>query len=607
MMRRNRLLRISLGDVPKGAGRRIPEAKHPEQVHYDPKLAKPQETPQLLGDLGAAVFKRREPLFTPGAAPRRFYVNKATAWFFQEIDKGVRSPWCVGLYLVMAFLAARKVFGLSSGYVWEERDYRATMGTDNTSSSINFTQSHNMAVGITNKSSKAADTATIFDSSIATPIEELSEHQAPRLVHTERSEATVSKTGEPADMVVIERREYNKSTMRDSVYRMVQYIYDDDVQETADDAKALKKADRDVAKFEKKKAEWLNSLSMARRQERARPDHVHAMVRCKGIDSAKNCVPEPGDAQSESVRKILLAMGPTHVLRDPAKLNRRDRFTAEKEIDTNILLLGMRGAEIPNALRQFNNFKFDIVEKDPSMVRIARTMLGFKETTGTSVTVGDPLYFIRRHAAEPKRKRYDLVIVDALDGKGRLAPDFSRLEFIEGIRNSMAQAGVVAVNIPNDDAQYYYHCLQNWRIAFDNRMMILAHCQTTQNTILMAFQDDASRGKPIMGSCGAPHEFAELVKAFITFYPRDKDVRFDLLKEIDPLFFRIVNAGDRLPLQNSLPPNHPALRDPKYLEKIAGGGVSAAAAFADGASVYERGTVSSVRYTAAPKDGTKEY
>lgn len=617
MIRRTKLIRISLGDIPQGStSRRVPEPKTAtDHGRYDPKLSRPP--PQdFLGDMNTAMF-RREQRVSPGVAPRRYYINKYTALFFTELDKGTRSPWVVGAYLICAALACRKMYYLTYGYMYEEREHNATMRPDNAYiSNIPFVESHNLAVGLHNKHEhRMHETGNIAGASLTHDAEDKSAVQPPRLIHTEKSEALADPLKSlPADMVLIERREYDREAGRDSIYRMVQYIYDDDVAETGDDAKLLKKLDKDVTAFEKKKYEWLNALPMAKRQARARPDHVHGLVKCRGIDaSSNNCVTIQGDAQSETVRKLLLGLGPTHILRDPSDIYARNRLSEFKEPDTNILVMGLRAGELPTAVRQFSNFKIDVVEKDPALVRIARNFLGFKEYATMKLSIDDPLYYVRHLAAEPNHKRYDFVVVDALDGKGRLAPQYSRLEFIDSIRNVMAKAGVVAVNLPNDDAQYYFQCLQNWRMGFENKLLLLAHCKSTQNTVLFAFQDDAERGKPTMGSCGSPYEFADLVKSFITYYRKDYSFNFDLLKEIDPNFFTILSAGQKMELRQVLPPNHPAMRDKKYYAKVSGGidegyiGASAFYSENNKSSAYDKGSISNADHNRPAKGADRVY
>ena len=352
-------------------------------------------------------------------------------------------------------------------------------------------------------------------------------------------------------------------------------------------------------------------------QSMIKEDHIHGQIKCssvsRGLDGDKkagggngrfgNCVPTFGYLEAETSRKQLLVLPVAHMLRDLNDIYMRKRFTVFKDIQQTALVVGLRSSELVQNLQAFPHIQLDIIERDPALVRIAREFFGLKIPGSTKLTITpDPVQFIQRqavtkleggsvagskgtvkmhgsdvgsiaaavlpqaiHGQNKTSRGYDMVFLDAVDAKGRLPVGYSTLDFVSGVRNIMSGRGVVVLNIPNDDPKYLYNVVQNWRLGFDNQMLLLTHCKSTQNTLLYAFQNEVGRGEATFDSVGGVEEFREVVLSFLR-HQRNilrNNMLVDLSLEVSEDTFRILEPGKRYDIAHFLPPNHEALKGSK--------------------------------------------
>ncbi|CAD2212724.1 hypothetical protein, conserved [Angomonas deanei] len=314
-------------------------------------------------------------------------------------------------------------------------------------------------------------------------------------------------------------------------------------------------------------------------------EFVHGLVKCKAVTSENNCVPYAGQVEEEITRKFALTLGPVHILRDAAKLVAPWRLTFVKQPQIETLIVGLHGGGLPRWLSSaFPNFNVDVVERDGSLARVCRNYLGFRESSNLRLWIGDPEDYIRhvavqgltkdtdgRTAKEASSKRYDLVMIDAIDGNGNLSSRYGRLEFINSVRNAMSNAGCVAIALPNQQGQFVYNMVQNWRMGFTGRTVVLVHCMTSPVTMLMTFQDNAERGKANIGSVANVDEFSDLLRSHLKHYGPNR-VPFDLTGEINRDNFKVLEPGRSYDLAAYLPPGHPDVGK-RSKEKKSGGGI----------------------------------
>lgn len=466
------------------------------------------------------------------------YLNRFTKFVLQEIDKGMQSIWVVLLTGGLVSIASYRVI---TNILAPSREL-AVIRT--ASSKAPLSDSHNAFWGLRPSVPAGYRTETMTDT-----VE--SDLKRPSLVHSERS-----SVNSDIEWILLELSEFDTSRGDDVYYRSVHGLH------VAQPAAALSEADKKKNEHELNyKAASGKSRNMI--DESPTLGHIHGQVKCKGITSENNCVPYAGTLSDELSRKLMLALGPVFILRDAAKVLLPWRYTFAKEVPTNTLVFGLHGGELPRWLSAaFPNFNLDVVENDAGLVKMARRYLGFRESSNLHLHMLDPIEYARQLASREVEKRYDFVIIDCVDSDNRLSTNYGRLEFINNIRNGLSPAGVVAVNLPNKDPQYVYNMVQNWRMAFPLRTILLVHCTTTDNSVMLAFQDSPDRGKAGFGTCADVNEFQMLLKAQASHYGNNR-VGFDLLAEVTEENFRIFNASKEYPLEYYLPAHHPFVRKQK--------------------------------------------
>ncbi|ESL09274.1 hypothetical protein TRSC58_03009 [Trypanosoma rangeli SC58] len=518
--------------------------------------------------------------YTVGQRPRRQFINKVTEFFFRELDKGLASPYVVLSTGALLALVGWKVMVY---YVEPNRQQNAVWRRPQ--SRVPLSDAHNAFWGldIGGNGWKGLPTGRHLAETMTETVEEAL--RRPTLVHSEDSEVCGTR-GEVLSVACMQLPEYDAQVGDDVVYRSVHYIQGStrashmlpvtsatgDAAATGASASAAAAGPVGTVGGQTASGKAHTLLAKDAAVEEDAPSYfscmpargaaaIYGMVKCRSVTSLNNCVPYAGHMESEYARKMMLALGPVHILRDVAQTSFPLRFTTVKEAPVSALVCGLHSGEIPRWLSTaFPNFYVDVVERDGTLARVCRRFMGFQESNNLRLYIADPVEFLRRTAVPEVGRRYDLIMLDVSDGTGRVSTQYGRLEFINSVRNSLTGAGCVVASLPNEDGAFLYNMVQNWRMAFAGRTVLLMHCVTSPQTLLMTFQDDAARGKANFGSVANVEEFKDLLRTKLAHYGTWR-VPFDLTGEVSDKNFRILHPGAVYPLAAYLPAGHPQLRD----------------------------------------------
>ena len=191
--------------------------------------------------------------------------------------------------------------------------------------------------------------------------------------------------------------------------------------------------------------------------------------------------------------------------------------------------------------QQFPHFKLDIVEPDGGLIRAARSYLGFQERDGITLALDEPHQYLRRRVLTDKK--YHGVFVDMLDENGNIPTTMCKLETLTNMRESMNERAVVVMRMPNHDERRMAAVVQNWRMAFDARTVLLVHCRTEPFSILMTFNDTGEKGMPKFGFVNNVEDFKQNLRGAIFNNPRRFNV--DLMAEIDEKNYQQLLPGKK--------------------------------------------------------------
>jgi spermidine synthase len=115
-----------------------------------------------------------------------------------------------------------------------------------------------------------------------------------------------------------------------------------------------------------------------------------------------------------------------------------------------ILLIGLGGASMQKFLHDLlPETVLETVEIDPAVVWIAQKFFGFEPDDNQIVHVGDGRAFI-----ENSKKRYDIIFLDAY-GPDSLPYSLATQEFLEAVRDRLAEGGVVCSNLLTGNPQFW--------------------------------------------------------------------------------------------------------------------------------------------------------
>lgn len=368
-----------------------------------------------------------------------------------------------------------------------------------------------------------------MDAAQSSSAEAASAMRPPQLVHSEPSELRVRPTSDNPSgemgLVGLELSEFDPVIQDHIYYHSIHYVGASGATSSSSISSSSSK-DTHASK-----GTTATTAAAAEGMEGSYPDYmpargeglIYGMMMCKAVTAQNNCVSCAGGLGTVAARKLLLTFGPVHFLHDSARTFMPLRFSFVKQAPARTLIWGLHSGELPTWLRRaYPNFPVDVVEPDGALVRLCRRFMGFQESSNLHLLVADPMAYLRQLAAPAAKEdgivcdsgaRDDLVLIDAVDGARRLPTQFGRLEFLHNVRNSMSNNGCVAVALPNRDATFVFRMVQTWRMDFGDRMVLRAHCATTLCTILVTFQDNATRGKANMGSAANVAEFQNLLCA----------------------------------------------------------------------------------------------
>jgi hypothetical protein len=439
----------------------------------------------------------------------------ARRWLRLEMMKGTKSNYVLAFYLHCVFYTAYRV---NEKYLkpWKEASKQSIPVLKTP-----FTDSHNAMWGMAPSMVASFEPSSV----LADPGTE-----RPRLVAKGQSE-----TGDVAtDIAILQLREQDSISGEESFVRSVHYL-------AHDPADQKQRTAAEVAHFAGK-----TGLG---------EELIQGYMRCTAITPNNNCISNPSQIESEVTRKLLTALGPMYMLKDPSNVYLPRRFSGAIELKQNVLCVGLGGgSSLPQYLnRHFPHLKLDVVEPDGGFVRVCRKYLGFRERDGIKLFVDDPTRYLRN--AVVKGKTYDAIFMDVVDENGDIPKSLCKLEFISNVKEALGLCGMVAVNLPNHDEKKMAQIIANWRLAFDGRTVVLVSCATAPNSILMTFNDNPDRGMPRYGQAADVEEFKELIRAFLSHFPMK--VPFDLLGEVNEGNFVQLEAGKRYNFSRVAPKDLP--------------------------------------------------
>jgi len=110
----------------------------------------------------------------------------------------------------------------------------------------------------------------------------------------------------------------------------------------------------------------------------------------------------------------------------------------------SILIVGLGGGTLPRALAQLlPEARFDLVEIDPAVVRVARQYFDFAPNVRLNVIEADGRVFVKRAIREGRR--YDLIMLDAFDHE-YIPEHLLTREFLSEVASLLSSGGVLAAN-----------------------------------------------------------------------------------------------------------------------------------------------------------------
>lgn len=133
-----------------------------------------------------------------------------------------------------------------------------------------------------------------------------------------------------------------------------------------------------------------------------------------------------------------------------------------------ILTIGLGGASIPKFIHQhLPEMRSRVVELNPQVIAVARSHFHLPpDDARLQVITGDGAAYLREHEATA-----DVLILDAFDSHG-LAPELSSQDFFDSCAASLADDGMVAVNLWGSDKNFDVY-LQRIEQSFDGRVLLL--------------------------------------------------------------------------------------------------------------------------------------
>lgn len=153
---------------------------------------------------------------------------------------------------------------------------------------------------------------------------------------------------------------------------------------------------------------------------------------------------------------------------------------------SSVLLVGLGCASQTRFLHRYRpRSRITVVEIDPAVVAAARQFFKLpEESARLRIEIGDGHEFVAAKAG-----RFDLIIVDGFDEKGRTGM-LDTLPFYLHCRQRLGERGMVAVNLV-DRSRGVGASVARLHEAFDDRVLVLPRCEEA-NTVAIA-----AVGRPI--------------------------------------------------------------------------------------------------------------
>ncbi|CUE55578.1 Hypothetical protein, putative [Bodo saltans] len=420
----------------------------------------------------------------------RVFLNKFSEFFFNQLDKGMTSPF---VFVATTGLIVAASWKLADRYF---KPTRELVNNRVVGSRVPLSDTHNSFWGL-RRSVPVAQHAETMGESLDSDL------KRPSLVHSEHSE-----TAQDSDWIVLELSEFDPQLKDDIYYRSLHALNMRKV-----DPATLKLTDAEQRELDHKiELSKASGRAPVTENDRFMNPHIHGMVKCKGVSSDNNCIPYAGSLTEEVSRKLMLALGPAHLLRDPVKTLLPRRFSLVKEAPVKTLICGLKSGDLARWLSAaFPNYEVDVVESDGAIVKLARRFLGFREHSTLNLYIADPVEYARKLASREINKLYDLVVIDCVDGSNQRQPP------------------------------------------------------PTQST----FQDSADRGKLNFGTVTGVEEFRDIIHTQQSYYG-NRRVAFDLAREINQQNFRVLEPNKEYSIEHYLPIAHPLVMERRAA--AAGGG-----------------------------------
>lgn len=472
--------------------------------------------------------------------------KRGLLWFDKERRRGKQSPFVVGFWGATIMYA---IYKLMTKYVipWKRSGIERMMMLKQP-----MVDSHNAMFNLPPYGSTNGTEPNIVVADNT---------DRPQLVAIE----SVEQAPDPNRLIVFQMREFDPDSKADVFVRSLHYAaiqttsemeeskraanpYFEKVREISDATQDIKEraAEGPKAFFKGGKAK--------KEEESTFYEYTHGMMKCSAITPTNNCVPQTSP-ELESLRKMLVSLGPLFAFRNPlVHTYVPRRWHVRREIPSEALVLGLgHGSALVQWLhRHMPHLILDVVERDGGVVRVARRYFGFQDDRdGISLFIEDPFEFVRRSTVK-KKGRYDIIFLDCVDEKGQIPRQYARLEFLTNLRESLTDRGIAVCNIPNEDPRILSSVVNNWRMAFDGRTVVLLHCTTQQNTVLMTFNDQTPRGHIRYSEAGSVDEFKDLCTPMLKHF--QGRINFDLLGELNESSWQQLVPGKQYTFGKREPP-----------------------------------------------------
>jgi spermidine synthase len=143
-----------------------------------------------------------------------------------------------------------------------------------------------------------------------------------------------------------------------------------------------------------------------------------------------------------------------------------------------ILVVGLGGACIQRFLRKLlPDATIETAELDPEVRSVAAKYFFFKEDAQQVVHLGDGRAFIER-----SKDKYDLILLDAFSATS-IPYALTTREFLQAVKDRVAEGGVVAANLWSSDASYW-DMVKTYAAVFPTWHVL--NCAGAGNNILVA-------------------------------------------------------------------------------------------------------------------------